>query len=115
MQEKVDGTWDEVDDLRKEVHRLQTELKDSKSRQADLRRSVSELGDALQKAQVGYWKASQALADKTRTLTLCEGELEKESKKAENLEAQLERIIGSRAWRLVRRYRSLVKWRRRST
>ena len=101
---------------RAESETLRRELKGSESRSADFERNQAELGEALRNAQVGYWEASQELADSRQQLAdsrqqldRSKDELQQEFEKTSNLQAQLKRVVDSRAWRLISRYRSVVK------
>jgi len=85
---------------------------DLERREAVNRVSSAELTEALRQAQARYWTAAEELKRKSAEHESCADELAGQLQKvaslqrhAGNLTAQLNRITGSKAWRLISAYR----------
>lgn len=77
-------------------------IRESRRSEEQLSANVEELTEALQNAQAGYWEASRDARSKSAALEECQ-------KRAARLEEQVQRIRGSRAWKVISAYRRLAR------
>lgn len=108
---ELDQQWAET-----EQERLRQQLAESEKRERDLRTNGAELTEALRRVQAQYWSASEKLGQLDEEIAGCESALAKEREQSASLRdqsaslrEQLNRITGSKAWRLISAYRRVVK------
>lgn len=97
-----------------EIGDLRQQLTECERSREQLEGNLDQLGEALRRAQEAYWRTSQELSDLRQQLDVTTSKLSKATERVNLLEDQVSRIVRSRAWRFVTRYRAVVKRIRRA-